>query len=1428
MGGTAGGFTSAGGGLFGATQQKPGGLFGAAPGATGAFGASTGFGSTPAGSFGASMPGAFGATTAPFSSFGQSTAGLMQQANPLLGHASSGQSVGSVHDYIASLTANPYGDDPLFKNLVPGSQSENHLEEILKPTNPAAQKALLLAGNQYKISPHRNVKVKPKPILSSIGSNTGPNKSNFSTMSNSPLFDGLEDDDVCSNKNDLFVPRRSVKKLVIKPRSPGLQANLTETRTQSCTGIQTVNNISNDESLNESVANFEDSTCKADDVSLNLPPVMGIDGLHTNGISPSSRNVEGSFLDTRKKKTIGQSNNLSSPSPLSDSVVPSTTSTPINPTTERSKTAGVGKIPPNLSAEAKGNKQTPSVRICTSEESVLDNDSDNDSDDPRDQMDDGEEDDENEQNKHPAKIKLKRSQYYTMPSFSELASITDKNGDCIVENFVIGRGGYGNIFFPGMTNIAGMNFDEMVIFRHKEVFVYPDDKTKPMVGEGLNKKAQVTLDKVWPIDKTLQNPIKSPEKLVDMNYEEKLRKACIKMGARFVEYRPDQGSWVFNVEHFSKYGLQDSDEEEEATVASKKGQEGQKRLKTLQLRSEAAVSSKPINQISSNEPPQQFLEIGGMRSKTSHTNSLTERTNGRGMDAVLNKSNIENSRLSVNVPSLSSTELKIDSIGSKVKFMKAASLFDSQRDMDIDGGAPPPNVDISKLLVQPSVIKKSGGDPRPIILESRSMTRDGKSNSGNNPLDRRDMEDIAHSILTGSSMGNRGLGGNYSIDSAPPTLASSLLRSQYLPSTSAALNLSTAYSAGTVNTPTTSSRSLRIMDTSINHYGPHQFGIPANTRTPSKKLPRYSLQSGYDKYVSLPTSGQASNQKFNRQKVVKPHHVDTLLPLNESIMNPSNIKQLADYGLFMSRSFRVGWSNQWILANPGKSVKAGDIEQKGPTEVIIEQQATSSYGVVDQEQLNSLEAWLEVCLEHSNVMIENNDCDSDGVPLFKSIEGIEMLSAFADEASRQGLRGGSKIFSIALEEAKQVWDLMVALWGHLPYLNEDNGENMELGEEWQEKMAEDIGIDSHEVTMRRKEALSDWLKTVVEYKMKEHINEAKQDSDKDKSLVAEELANLSGNNLKQTCDRAQIAGDHYSAMLTAQSAGGSNSVCSQMLFRYMEQLQEVNADSKLAVDRLHLFALISGTPVWQGSGNSVINTSKGLDWKRAFAITLWFLSTPSSSIADALADYEAAFLGHPQHGQFAVAPKPAYDIKLNMLSETSDETYDIKFHILKLYSDRSHGLENIITPATHTGDQLDHRLGWFVGQVLRTLGYRHLLNTRDEQLHMEFASQLESMGLWHWSVFVLLHLNGASEYNKEDTASRKASVCQVLGRNVGRDEDSIERERFLQEQLHLPRAWIAEAKAIYASTIGNFGDQAWYLIQVNKLLLYYNMVNFIR
>jgi nuclear pore complex protein Nup98-Nup96 len=55
------------------------------------------------------------------------------------------------------------------------------------------------------------------------------------------------------------------------------------------------------------------------------------------------------------------------------------------------------------------------------------------------------------------------------------------------------------VFWPGRIVLPdNLHADAMVVFRHKEVTVYPDESIKPPVGYGLNRHAEITLERVWP------------------------------------------------------------------------------------------------------------------------------------------------------------------------------------------------------------------------------------------------------------------------------------------------------------------------------------------------------------------------------------------------------------------------------------------------------------------------------------------------------------------------------------------------------------------------------------------------------------------------------------------------------------------------------------------------------------------------------------------------------------------------------------------------------------------------------------------------------------------------------------------------------------------------------------------------------------------
>ncbi len=50
--------------------------------------------------------------------------------------------------------------------------------------------------------------------------------------------------------------------------------------------------------------------------------------------------------------------------------------------------------------------------------------------------------------------------YHTIPPLDELDSIAT-GSTCLVQNFTIGRQSYGEIHFPGLTDVYGMNLEQI-------------------------------------------------------------------------------------------------------------------------------------------------------------------------------------------------------------------------------------------------------------------------------------------------------------------------------------------------------------------------------------------------------------------------------------------------------------------------------------------------------------------------------------------------------------------------------------------------------------------------------------------------------------------------------------------------------------------------------------------------------------------------------------------------------------------------------------------------------------------------------------------------------------------------------------------------------------------------------------------------------
>lgn len=133
------------------------------------------------------------------------------------------------------------------------------------------------------------------------------------------------------------------------------------------------------------------------------------------------------------------------------------------------------------------------------------------------------------------------------PSLQEMSHMTPEQLSG-VEGLSIRKEGVGEITWLEPVDVRGLDFDDIVLIKPREISVYPRDEDMPAAGEGLNKPARVKLFGISKIDKLtkqVRTDASTAAKMVS-----KLKAHCEREGLQFLGYDIATGTWTFQASSF--------------------------------------------------------------------------------------------------------------------------------------------------------------------------------------------------------------------------------------------------------------------------------------------------------------------------------------------------------------------------------------------------------------------------------------------------------------------------------------------------------------------------------------------------------------------------------------------------------------------------------------------------------------------------------------------------------------------------------------------------------------------------------------------------------------------------------------------------------------------------------------------------------------
>ncbi|KAI1169749.1 nuclear protein 96-domain-containing protein [Nemania sp. FL0916] len=150
--------------------------------------------------------------------------------------------------------------------------------------------------------------------------------------------------------------------------------------------------------------------------------------------------------------------------------------------------------------------------------------------------------------------------YWMSPTREEIQNMNRVQRQNVAD-LTVGRENVGYVRFKVPVDLSSIDLDTLcdgiVVLMPRSATVYPNSVKKPPVGKGLNVPSLINLENAFP------RASRTGKVTLLSKHVDRLRQIP---DTTFENYNEATGEWTFSVEHFTTYGLDDSDDEEDMAL----------------------------------------------------------------------------------------------------------------------------------------------------------------------------------------------------------------------------------------------------------------------------------------------------------------------------------------------------------------------------------------------------------------------------------------------------------------------------------------------------------------------------------------------------------------------------------------------------------------------------------------------------------------------------------------------------------------------------------------------------------------------------------------------------------------------------------------------------------------------------------------------